>query len=131
MSGGEHHADIFVFESGLIQGVHDVFQSNVMRVHSVGGGGVEWHVSSPSLRTCANRTGVNVYDVVYGTPANGSAPDTPEVTLQQANLNSGESCRGGWGFTLFAHVVGKRVKVTGKLEMNSNTIRVESIEVVM
>ena len=27
--------------------------------------------------------------------------------------------------------VGKRVKVTGKLEMNSNTIRVESIEVVM
>jgi hypothetical protein len=35
------------------------------------------------------------------------------------------------GFTVFAHVVGKRVKVTGKLEMNSNTIRVESIEVVM
>ena len=27
--------------------------------------------------------------------------------------------------------VGKQVKVTGKLEMNSNTIRVESIEVVM
>jgi hypothetical protein len=27
--------------------------------------------------------------------------------------------------------VGKRVKVTGKLELNSNTIRVESIEVVM
>jgi hypothetical protein len=35
------------------------------------------------------------------------------------------------GFYPVRSVVGKRVKVTGKLEMNSNTIRVESIEVVM
>ena len=77
----------------------------------------------------------------------GQIPASGEATTQEAKSFSGNIVRENGKLVLKDPVtkvvyklddpakakqyVGKRVKVTGKLEMNSNTIRVESIEVVM
>lgn len=77
----------------------------------------------------------------------GQIPASGEATTQEAKSFSGKIVRENGKLVLKDPVtkviyklddpakarqyVGKRVKVTGKLEMDSNTIRVESIEVVM
>ncbi|MGC2550922.1 MAG: DUF5818 domain-containing protein [Candidatus Sulfotelmatobacter sp.] len=77
----------------------------------------------------------------------GQIPASGEATTQEAKSFSGNIVRENGKLVLKDPVtkvvyklddpakarqyVGKRAKVTGKLEMNSNTIRVESIEVVM
>ena len=77
----------------------------------------------------------------------GQIPASGEVTTQEAKSFSGNIVKENGKLVLKDPVtkviyklddpakakqyVGKRVKVTGKLEMNSNTIRVESIEVLM
>ncbi|MFZ1929724.1 MAG: DUF5818 domain-containing protein [Candidatus Sulfotelmatobacter sp.] len=77
----------------------------------------------------------------------GQIPASGEATTQEAKSFSGNIVRENGKLVLkdpatkvvyklddpakAKQYVGKRVKVTGKLEMNSNTIRVESIEVVM
>ncbi|MGB7598758.1 MAG: DUF5818 domain-containing protein [Candidatus Sulfotelmatobacter sp.] len=77
----------------------------------------------------------------------GQIPASGEATTQEAKSFSGRIVKENGKLVLKDPVtkviyklddpakarqyVGKRVKVTGKLEMNSNTIRVESIEVVM
>jgi hypothetical protein len=77
----------------------------------------------------------------------GQIPASGEATTQEAKSFSGRIVKENGKLVLKDPVtkviyklddpakakryVGKRVKVTGKLEMNSNTIRVESIEVLM
>ena len=77
----------------------------------------------------------------------GQIPASGEATTQEAKSFSGNIVKENGKLVLKDPVtkviynlddpakakqyVGKRVKVTGKLEMNTNTIRVESIEVAM
>ncbi|MGA9511382.1 MAG: DUF5818 domain-containing protein [Candidatus Sulfotelmatobacter sp.] len=77
----------------------------------------------------------------------GQIPASGEATTQEAKSFSGNIVKENGELVLKDPVtkviyklddpakakqyIGKHVKVTGKLEMNSNTIRVESIEVVM